>query len=51
MAEGIGVALDTCGFGNSDRLYRMAKKADYILYDMKSIDDPDDAEDVENTDN
>lgn len=39
VAEGIGVALDTCGFGNSDRLYRMAKKADYILYDMKSIDD------------
>lgn len=38
-AEGIGVALDTCGFGNGDRLYRMAKKADYILYDMKSIDD------------
>ncbi|SFP88349.1 pyruvate formate lyase activating enzyme [Oscillibacter sp. PC13] len=39
VAEGIGVALDTCGFGNGDRLYRMAKKASYILYDMKSIDD------------
>lgn len=38
-AEGIGVALDTCGFGDGDRLWRMAKKADYILYDMKSIDD------------
>jgi len=39
VAEGIGVALDTCGFGNGDRLHRMAKKASYILYDMKSIDD------------
>lgn len=39
IADDIGVALDTCGFGNSDRLYRMAKKASYILYDMKSIDD------------
>ncbi len=37
--EGIGVALDTCGFGDGGRLYRMAQKADYILYDMKSIDD------------
>ena len=35
---GIGVALDTCGFGDGERLYRMAQKADFILYDMKSID-------------
>ena len=39
VAEGIGVALDTCGFGSGERLFRMAKKASYILYDMKSIDD------------
>ncbi|NCB52082.1 MAG: glycyl-radical enzyme activating protein [Clostridia bacterium] len=38
-AEGIGVALDTCGCGNGDRLFRLAQKADYILYDMKSIDE------------
>lgn len=36
--EGIGTALDTSGQGDGDRLARMAKKADYILYDMKSID-------------
>lgn len=39
VADGIGVALDTCGFGNGDTLYRMAQKADYILYDMKAIVD------------
>lgn len=38
-AEGIGVALDTCGFGDGSRLFRMAEKADYILFDMKAIDD------------
>lgn len=37
--EGIGVALDTSGYGNTALLYRMARKAEYILYDMKSIDD------------
>jgi len=37
VAEGIGVALDTCGQGKSEDLYRMAKKASYILYDMKAI--------------
>jgi len=37
--ENIGVALDTCGYGDGDRLFRMAQKADYILYDMKCIDD------------
>lgn len=39
VAEEIGVALDTCGCGDGDRLFRMAQKADYILFDMKSIDD------------
>lgn len=39
VAESIGVALDTCGFGDGQRLHRMAKKASYILYDMKSIND------------
>ena len=39
IAEGIGVALDTSGQGNGDRLYRMAKKASYILYDIKAIDE------------
>ncbi len=39
VAEGIGVALDTCGNGDGDTLFRMARKAQYILYDMKSIDD------------
>lgn len=37
--EGIGVALDTSGYGDGARLYRMAQKAVYILYDMKSIND------------
>ena len=35
---GIGTALDTSGQGDGDRLFRIARKADYILYDMKSID-------------
>lgn len=39
VADGIGVALDTCGFGNGETLYRMAKKASFILYDMKAIVD------------
>lgn len=37
--EHIGTALDTCGFGDGVRLYRMAQRASYVLYDMKSIDD------------
>ena len=39
IADGIGVALDTCGFGSSDTLLRMARKSSYILYDMKAIVD------------
>ncbi len=38
-AEGIGVALDTCGFGSGETLFRMAKKADYVLYDIKGVDE------------
>lgn len=39
IVKGIGVALDTSGFGDGEILYQMAKKADYILFDMKCIDD------------
>lgn len=39
VAQGIGVALDTSGFGDGESLHIMAKKADYILYDMKCIID------------
>lgn len=35
--EQITVALDTSGCGDGDTLYRMARKASYILYDMKAI--------------
>ena len=40
-AEGIGVCLDTSGFGDGDRLYAMAKRpaVTNILFDMKAIDD------------
>ena len=39
-AEGIGVCLDTSGYGDGDRLMAMAKRATVtnILYDMKAID-------------
>lgn len=38
--EGIRVCLDTSGFGDGDRLYDLAKKANVsnILFDMKAID-------------
>ena len=38
--EGIGVCLDTSGFGDGDILYRMAKHpaVTNILFDMKAID-------------
>lgn len=39
ISEGISVALDTSGCGSGDNLYRMAGKADWILYDMKCIDE------------
>ena len=39
--NGIGVCLDTSGFGNGDRLMELARYENVtnILYDMKSIDD------------
>lgn len=39
--EGIGVCLDTSGFGGGNALYRLASKENVtdILYDMKAIDD------------
>ena len=39
--NGIGVCLDTLGFGNGDRLMQLARYENVtnILYDMKSIDD------------
>lgn len=36
--EGIRVILDTSGFGDGDRLLTMAKTAQHVLYDMKSLD-------------
>lgn len=36
--RGINVILDTCGHGNGARLHDMAKDAQLILYDFKSID-------------
>lgn len=39
LEKNIGVALDTSGYGDGDALYMMAKKADYILFDMKCIID------------
>ena len=39
--RGINVCIDTCGFGDGDKLLAMALKKNvaHILYDMKSIDD------------
>lgn len=37
--HGITVALDTCGFCASDIFLSLAALADYLLYDIKSIDD------------
>ncbi|MBO4881565.1 MAG: glycyl-radical enzyme activating protein [Firmicutes bacterium] len=39
--EGIGVCLDTSGFGDGDALFLLASKENVtdILYDMKAIDD------------
>ena len=39
--EGIGVCLDTSGFGDGDTLLRLASRENVtdILYDMKAIDD------------
>ncbi|SDE13645.1 glycyl-radical enzyme activating protein [Peptococcus niger] len=37
IQRNIGVALDTSGYGDTNKLYNMALKADYILFDMKCI--------------
>ncbi len=39
--EGVGVCLDTSGFGDGDALFAMARRAEVtdILYDMKCMDD------------
>ncbi|MBR5980644.1 MAG: glycyl-radical enzyme activating protein [Firmicutes bacterium] len=39
--KGVGVCLDTSGFGDGDALFRLASKENVtdILYDMKAIDD------------
>ena len=37
--NGITVAIDTCGYADPDYLKMIAGKADYLLYDMKSIHD------------
>lgn len=39
--EGIGVCLDTSGFGDGDTLCRLAERrcVTHVLYDMKSVDD------------
>lgn len=39
LERGLNVALDTSGLGNAEGLYSLARKVNYILYDMKSIDD------------
>jgi glycyl-radical enzyme activating protein len=35
--HGISTALDTSGFGSGEILLRLARKADWVLYDMKCI--------------
>ena len=39
IKRNIDVALDTSGYGNSQDLCRLANKANWILFDMKCIDD------------
>ena len=38
-ARGIGVALDTSGCGSGEVLLHLAQRADYVLFDIKSMDD------------
>lgn len=38
-ARGIHTAVDTCGFGCTDRLRAMAQRTDLFLYDLKLMDD------------
>lgn len=37
--HGISVALDTSGYGRTEDLFRLARRADWLLYDIKCIDD------------
>jgi pyruvate formate lyase activating enzyme len=37
-AEGVHVALDTCGLAPRDRLLELARLADLVLYDLKEMD-------------
>ena len=39
VSENVSVALDTSGCGSGDALFKMAGKADHILFDMKCIID------------
>lgn len=38
IKRNIGVVLDTCGFGDGKELFDLARKADFILYDLKALD-------------
>lgn len=38
-AQGVGVAIETSGLGRYETLLALSERAEYILYDMKSIDD------------
>lgn len=38
LENGIRVILDTCGYGNGEKLYEMSKNAQHILYDFKHYD-------------
>ena len=37
-AEGVHVALDTCGLTTKDRLLELVRRADLVLYDIKEMD-------------
>ena len=39
MAEKISTAIDTCGYCSRSHILALADKADWILYDIKCIDD------------
>jgi pyruvate formate lyase activating enzyme len=38
-AQGIRTAVDTCGFGCTDSLLAMARLAEWVLYDLKLMDE------------
>jgi pyruvate formate lyase activating enzyme len=39
-AEGIHTAIETCGYGDYEKLEKIADHLDLLLYDIKHIDDP-----------